>query len=26
CYRPHLSLNMNTPNQMYEQTKTELIA
>ncbi|OOW09994.1 transposase, partial [Acinetobacter sp. MF4640] len=25
-YRPHLSLNMNTPNQMYEQTKTELIA
>ena len=25
-YRPHLSLNMNTPNQTYEQTKTELIA
>ena len=26
CYRPHLSLNMNIPNQTYEQTKTELIA
>lgn len=26
CDRPHLSLNMNTPNQRYEQTKTELIA
>ena len=26
CYRPHLSLGMMTPNQMYEKTKTELIA
>lgn len=26
CYRPHLSLNMITPNQMYEKAKTELIA
>ena len=26
CYRPHLSLNMLTPNQMYEKAKTELIA
>lgn len=26
CYRPHLSLNMLTPNQMDEQGKTELIA
>lgn len=26
CYRPHLSLNMLTPNQMYEKRKTELIA
>ena len=26
CYRHHLSLNMRTPNEMYEQTKTEPIA
>ncbi|MEB6675725.1 hypothetical protein MXL88_02355 [Acinetobacter haemolyticus] len=26
CYRPHLSLNMITSNQMYEKAKTELIA
>lgn len=26
CYRPHLSLNMLTPNQMYEKEQTELIA
>ena len=26
CYRPHLSLEMLTPNQMYEKAKTELIA
>lgn len=26
CYRPHLSLGMLTPNQMYEKAKTELIA
>ena len=25
CYRPHLSLDMLTPNQMYEKEKTELI-
>ncbi|MCH7337948.1 IS3 family transposase [Acinetobacter sp. NIPH 2699] len=25
CYRPHLSLNMLTPNQMYEKEKTELM-
>ena len=24
CYRPHLSLDMLTPNQMYEKRKTEL--
>lgn len=26
CYRPHLSLNMLTPDQMNEKAKTELIA
>ncbi len=26
CYRPHLSLEMLTPNQMYEKAKTKLIA
>lgn len=25
CYRPHLSLNMLTPNQMYDKQKTELM-
>lgn len=25
CYRPHLSLGMMTPNQIYEKGKTELI-
>ena len=25
CYRPHLSLDMLTPNQMYEKRKTELM-
>ena len=25
CYRPHLSLGMLTPNQMYENEKTELM-
>ncbi|MBJ9370489.1 IS3 family transposase [Acinetobacter bereziniae] len=26
CYRPHLSLGMMTPNQMFEKARTELIA